>query len=166
MENNLNNIIIILATPIFVVLLFQLSSYLNRTMLSSGLITIEMEDFCNLTNLDSEKVRMIPQKNDRVKFKILDDENKEIAYAIFSLELLRLEEFGGMEIDNKKFQEFRRIKFSEAIKVKPQKIKISEDGNTFSQISFDEDGNEVIEGSVTFDENEQIEVTGLFKKYF
>jgi len=160
------NIITILLTPIFVIFLFQLSSYLNMTILSSGLISLEIDDFCKLTNLNLDNVRMIPQKNEKVKFKILNDDNEEIAYTIFSLELLKIEETNGIEIDMLKFQEFRKIKFAEAIKVNPDKIKLSDDGNTFTQIAYNSEGNEIIEGSVTFEENNPVEVIGVFKKYF
>lgn len=148
---------------IVTVLLFQLSSILGQTILSTGVSSLEIEDVSDLLGIKSNIIRMIPMSDNRVKFKILDDkEENNIAHIIFDTNFLKVLEKENINIDNSKLNELRRIKFAKLIKVDEKFIKISEDGNTFMQFE-----NDKMLGSVTFDNNnELVEVNGVFKKHF
>ncbi len=160
-------ILILFLTPVVVVLLFQISSYLNMTLFSTEMTTIEIEDFCKLTGLEEGNILMIPCGKVEVKFKILNNVREEIAEVTFDLESLKIKEAKNIEIDSRKLNDLRRIKFSNLLRIPSDKIKISEDGNTFTEIENDSSGKEIVNGSVTFSEaNLPIEVTGKFKKYF
>ncbi|MBC7474417.1 MAG: hypothetical protein H7263_09010 [Candidatus Sericytochromatia bacterium] len=160
-----NQILLVIASPVVITLLFQLSSYLNMTVLSTGMAVIEIEDFSKLTGIDEKRIRLIPLHNSQVMFKIMsEDEKIEIDKTIFNIEIMKVVE-STIPIDHDKLLKLRKNKFAYVLRVPEDEMKISDDGNTFTQISRDAQGNEIIIGSVTFDENsEPLEVTGKFKK--
>jgi len=148
---------------IFTVLLFQLSSILGQTLLSTGISSLEIDDISKLLNIEDKRIRMIPMSGNRLKFKILDEKEEFcIAYIIFDTNFLKVLEKENIHIENSKLNELRTLKFAKLIKVNEKFIKISDDGNTFTQI----EDNKII-GSVSFsDKNELLKAEGIFKKYF
>ncbi len=160
-----NQILLVIASPVVVTILFQLSSYLNMTVLSTGMAVIEIEDFSKLTCIDEKRIRIIPLHNSQVMFKVMsEDEKVEVDKTIFNLEIMKVVE-STITIDHDKLLKLRKNKFAHVLRVSEDEMKISDDGNTFTQISKDDQGNEIIIGSVTFDDNnEPLEVTGRFKK--
>jgi hypothetical protein len=164
-------IIIIMFCPFVVVMLFQLSSLLNQSILSIGLRLIEIEDFSGLSNMSEERIRMIPLKNDQVKFKVLaENQKEEIGYVIFDQKSSKIIEHLNIEIDNEKISEFRKMMFSRLTLIPIEKLRISEDGDTFNEIELDQAGKEVIISSITFDnhdyDNPPLETSVKFKKMF
>lgn len=164
MELFSNEYLIIMLTPIFVLGLFQLSSWLGMNKLSTGMALMEIEDFSELTDIPPEKIIMIPMKNEQVKFKVLGEhENDYISEITIDLNNYKILEKTNIEIDMKKFFNLKRIKFAHVVKVDKNNIRISEDGNTFTQI---DDNNNII-SSVTFSDNDDVlSVEGRFKKFF
>lgn len=164
MELFTNEYLIIMFTPIFVLGLFQLSSWLGMTQLSTGMALMEIEDFSELTNIPQEKIVMIPMKNEQVKFKVIGSTPKEYVSDItIDLNSYKILEKNNIEIDMKKFFELKRIKFAHVVKADKNHITISEDGNVFTQT---DENNNVI-ASVSFSpDNEVLSVEGRFKKFF
>jgi hypothetical protein len=163
--------LIIMFSPVVVVLLFQLSSYLNQTWLSTGMKMIEIEDFADITGFPEDRIRMFPMRNEKVKFKVLDEQRKgEIGSVIFDQESAKISEKINIEIAEEKLNQFRKIMFSRLTQVPVEKIRISQDGDTFTEIETGPEGQEIIVGSVTFDINNYgnppREISGNFKKLF
>lgn len=160
-------ILIIVFSSIFVVLMFQLSSYLNMTILSTGVSVIEIEEFSALSGIDESRIRMIPIIGHKVKFNILSEDLKQIiGYVLFDLELIKIIYSENIEISHKNFLELKKNKFANIIKIPKEQIKISDDGNTYYQIELDSNGHEKIIGTITFlDDNSISEVNGTFTKY-
>lgn len=164
-------IIIIMVCPFVVVILFQLSSFLNRTILSTGMNTIEIEDFAELTGLPEKRIRMISLNNEKVKFKVLDENLKgEISSVTFDQGSSKITEYHNIEIPDEKTTEFRKKMFSRLTLIPVEKLRISQDGDTFNEIELDPEGKEIITGSITFDRenygNPPREISGNFKKLF
>jgi hypothetical protein len=171
MELNIE-ILIIMFSPFVVLLLFQISNYLNQGLLSIGRNDIEIDEFAQLSGLPENRIRMIPlREKEKVKFKVLDENCKEeIASVIFDKDSSKIIENNNLEISEEKMVEFRKIVFSRLTSIPLEKIRISEDGDTFSEIEFDPEGKEIIKGSVTFDResyrNPPVESSGKFKAMF
>ena len=91
-----NDLIIILATPLVVIVLFQISSYLNQTFLSTGMASLELDEIANLLKVSPESLRMIPLPNEQVKFKVMATNDEVIGEITFSLDSLKV-------IDKKNF---------------------------------------------------------------
>lgn len=159
-------ILIILFSPLFTIIMFQISSILNRTFLTTGMALLEIEDVEKLTGIDHKQIRMINNKNQSL-FKILDENNNETANLVFDAESLRIISKNNIEIDENKYFELRKEKFAHLIRVKPQNVEISNNGNTFTQFDILDSGQKIPVGSVTFNENnEATEIKGTFKKLF
>ena len=161
-------ILVILFSPLFTIGLFQLSSILNQTLLNTGMVMIEIEDIEELTGISHKRIRMFSQKENKTLFKIFDENNtQEISNIFFDTENLRIISQNNIQVDQDRFLEFRKNKFAKLIRVEPNKLTISPDGNTFTQYDIYDSGEKLEVGSVTFnDENEAINITGKFKKLF
>lgn len=161
-------ILIILIAPYFTILMFFISNKLGMGFLSTGLAFIEISDFSKFFDIPENRIRSMSGGKEKVKFLILDENEKEIlSEVIFDTNSMKIVETKNFDVDFKKLLELRKNKFAHILRVKNELIKISDDGNTFSQIKIDDKGNEVEVGSVTFDnENIVLEVKGIFKKYF
>ncbi|MFN8673951.1 MAG: hypothetical protein U0457_17960 [Candidatus Sericytochromatia bacterium] len=156
------NLLIILLSPVFVTMMFQLSSYLNKSFLSTGIALMEIEDFAELTGIKEENIRMFPLSGEKVKFKVLNENKEYISEAVFDLEMYKILEKTNIEIDQQKFLELKKIKFAQVFRLSPDLITISNDGLTFTKIL-----NGKMEGEVVFsDDGEVLKSEGFFKKYF
>lgn len=164
---DLNDIILILIAPYFTILMFFISNKLGMGFLSTGIAFIEIEDFSKFSGISENRIRSVYGGKEKTKFLILDENEKEtISEVIFDSNSMKVIETQNFEVDFKKLLELRKNKFAHVLRVKSENITISDDGNTFCQISK-EDGKEEEIGSVTFDnDNNVIEVKGKFKKYF
>ena len=161
-------ILILLFSPLFTIAMFQLSSILNRTVLTTGMVMLEIEDIEELTGINHKRIRMISEKNNKTIFKIFDQTNtKEISKILFDTDALKIIETENIEINGKKFLELRKNKFARLIRTAPKNLTISDDGNTFTHYNILDSGEKIPLGSVTFnDNNEASEITGSFKKLF
>lgn len=161
-------ILVILFSPLFTIGLFQLSSVLNQTLLTTGMVMIEIEDIEELTGISHKRIRMFSEKENKTLFKIFDENNnQEISNIFFDTENLRIINQNNIEIDQDRFLEFRKNKFAKLIRVSPDELNISDDGNTFTQYHIYDSGEKLEVGSVTFnDDNEPVNITGKFKKLF
>lgn len=159
-------IVIIMFAPLFTIIMFQISSLLNKTVLTTGLALLEIEDVEHLTGIDHKKIRMI-NNNKQTTFKFFDDNNNETSNIVFDTETIKIISTKNIDIDEYKYYDLRKNKFSNLIRVNPQFIEVSNKGNTFTQYNILDTGEKTPVGSVTFnDDNEAIEIKGIFKKYF
>lgn len=160
-------ILIIMFAPLFTIIMFQISSFLNRTWLTTGLALLEIEDIEKLTGINHKKIRMINKKNNETVFKIMDENNNEVSNIVFNTETIKIISENNIEIDKNKYYELRKNKFAGLIKVNPEHLEVTNNGNTFTQYHVLDTGEKTPIGSVTFnDESEAIEIKGNFKKYF
>lgn len=163
MEIYNNEYLIIMFTPIFVLALFQLSSWLGMSKMLTGMALMEIEDFSEVTGIPQDKIRMIPMKNEQVKFKVIGETKETISEVTIDLSTYKILEKTNIEIDMQKFFELKRVKFAHLVKADKNHIKISEDGNFFTQV---DENNNVI-ASVSFTDNDEVaSIEGRFKKFF
>ncbi|MEK7432137.1 MAG: hypothetical protein AABZ74_03305 [Cyanobacteriota bacterium] len=156
------NLYIILFSPVFVIIMFQISSYLNMTILSSNIDLIEISDFSEITGIPKEKILKEQISLDLVRFKIIDDNKKIISTVLINLENYSIMENNNIEIDINKLLNLKKINFAKIVKIDINQIEMSENGNIFRQII---DNKEV--GFIEFDETgEPIKTEGSFKKFF
>lgn len=160
-------ILVILFSPLFTIGLFQLSSVLNQTLLDTGISMSEIEDIEELTGISHKRIRMFSKKRDKTLFRIFDENNtQEIANIIFDIENNRLISQNNIQIDPNKLLELRKKKFAKLIKVSPDELTISDDGNTFTQYHIYDSGEKRQVGSITIgDNNEPISGSGILKKF-
>jgi hypothetical protein len=160
-------IMIIMFSPLFTIIMFQFSSILNKTFLTTGLALLEIEDIEELTGINHKNIRMVNNKNNQTIFKIIDENNNEVSNIIFNTETIKLISTNNINIDQDKYFTLRKNKFAGLIRVEPDKISVSDNGNTFTQYDILDSGEKIMIGSVKFnDDSEPIEIIGEFKKYF
>ncbi|MFN8575942.1 MAG: hypothetical protein U0354_03720 [Candidatus Sericytochromatia bacterium] len=159
-------ILIIIFSPLFIIFMYQLTSFLNRTFLRTAMALIEIEDIEKLTGISHKKIRMINNKNNQTLFKIIDDNNNEVSNIVFEKETIKLLSANNIEIDQEKYFELRKEKFAFIIGTDSKTLDISNNGNTFTKYDILDSGEKILLGSITFDENSEVlNTSGYFNKY-
>lgn len=162
-----HQILIILFSPLFVIAMFQLSSYANMNIWTPQMNVIEISDFAQLTGLPEKNIRMIHMaEDDVVKFKVMDDNKNVVSEVLLNYITIEILETKNIEIDNNKRLELKKSIFARLTKRDENNIRISEDGNTFDEVEV-VNGVETIKGSISFDkEGNSTKAEGSFKNLF